>query len=431
MSDILVSPPASVPSPDRPSVAGEPLPRPADRAPALSDVRRLFPGATQVTYLDLAGRGLLSIPVKAAIDAHVDEAMAGRIDKTALFERTERSRERFAALINARPDEVTFTKNTSEGINMVAGAIPWQRGDNMILCAALEHPNNVYAWLHLQRLGVEVRMLPDEQGSMPVEAMIAAMDDRTRLVTASTVSFTPGFRTDVAALGRACRARGAIFLVDAAQSAGVIHADVVASSIDALATSTQKGLLALYGMGYLYIRQALAERMVPGGVARFGLDIGPADAHESDLGDGALRFLAGARRFDLGNYNYIGVHAVNASLELLLAIGTPAIEAHVTALARALANGLLDLGLPVFGGRPDGRLAHIVTVGRHGARTGGSELEASMQSLYAHLQDNGVRLSIRRGLLRFAFHLYNDASDVDRVLSLVRQWPGLASVHRH
>src|SRR5690606_5433772 len=135
------------------------------------------------------------------------------------FERTERSRERFAALINARPDEVTFTKNTSEGINMVAGAIPWQRGDNMILCAALEHPNNVYAWLHLQRLGVEVRMLPDEQGSMPVEAMIAAMDDRTRLVTASTVSFTPGFRTDVAALGRACRARGAIFLVDAAQSA--------------------------------------------------------------------------------------------------------------------------------------------------------------------------------------------------------------------
>ena len=85
----------------------------------------------------------------------------------------------------------------------------------------------------------------------------------------STVTFAPGFRTDVAALGRLCRERDVLLLVDAAQSAGVLHTDVQRSGIDAFAVSTQKGLLGLYGMGFLYCRRAWAERLEPAYLARF------------------------------------------------------------------------------------------------------------------------------------------------------------------
>ena len=81
------------------------------------------------------------------------------------------------------------------------------------------------------------------------------MDARTRCATVSTVTFAPGFRTDIDTLGRACRERGVLLLVDAAQSAGKVHTDVQRSNIDALTVSTQKGLLGLYGMGFLYVRR--------------------------------------------------------------------------------------------------------------------------------------------------------------------------------
>ena len=136
---------------------------------------------------------------------------------------------------------------------------------------------------------------------------------------------------------------------------------------DALAISTQKGLLALYGMGFLYVRRELAEKMHPPYVARFGIDMGRADVHESDLGDGTFKFMPAARRFDLGNYNFAAVCAVHESLKLLLSIGTKNIESHTVKLAHALAQGLLDLGLPVCAGKPGPQIGEIVTVGQYGS----------------------------------------------------------------
>src|SRR5678815_494031 len=105
---------------------------------------------------------------------------------------------------------------------MVATGFDWKRGDNVILCPELEHPNNIYPWLNLQRHGLETKLIAHRNGHMPVDEMIAAIDAGTRVLTVSTVTFSPGFRTDVEKLGRACKERGVLFLVDAAQSAGVL-----------------------------------------------------------------------------------------------------------------------------------------------------------------------------------------------------------------
>jgi cysteine desulfurase/selenocysteine lyase len=383
---------------------------------AIEAARANYPALERWTYMDVAGRCILSRATRAAIDAQLDERMMNGGDKDRFFALIERARGKFAQLINAEPDEIACTKNISEGLNMIATALHWQRGDNVILCADLEHPNNIYPWLNMRRYGLEVKNVKPRDGHIPVDEMVKLIDRGTRVITVSTVTFAPGFRTDVDALGRACRERGVLLLVDAAQSAGVLHTDVRKSNIDALAVSTQKGLLALYGMGFLYCRCEWAEKLQPAYLARFGIDLGK-DMHEASMGTEDFKLMPAARRFDLGNYNYVGAAAVDASLTELLAYGTREIERHVTGLAHAFAQGFLDLGLPVSGGKPGPHLAGIVTVGRMSADHYGTSDER-INGLYAHLTENRVKLSIRRGVLRFSLHLYNNMDDVARVLEL-------------
>jgi hypothetical protein len=155
-------------------------------------------------------------------------------------------------------------------------------------------------------------------------------------------------------------------MVDAAQSWCVLSTDVADSQIDGLAVSTQKGLLGLYGTDFLYCRRAWAEEMQPAYLARFSVDLG--DAHEAALGSDDYTLMPAARRFDLGNYNFLGCAAADASMAQLLAYDIQEIERHVLGLSHRLAQGFLDLGLPVCGGAPGPHLAHIVAVSR--PRTG-------------------------------------------------------------
>jgi selenocysteine lyase/cysteine desulfurase len=385
-------------------------------------VRALFPGAAGTVYMNVAARGLLSRPARAAMDEHLDRLAAGSADKPEMFATIERVREKFARLINADSDEIAYTKNVSDGLNAIASALPWQAGDNMVLCRDLEHPNNIYPWLNQHaRNDVTVRSVAENAGHIDVDAIIAAIDDRTRLVTASTVTFAPGFRADIGRLGRACRARDVFLLVDGVQSVGVVDTDMRELQVDGMAVSTQKCLLGLYGLGFLYCRREWADRMTPASLARFSIDLGE-DVHEATMGDEGYALMPGARRFDVGNYNYPAAVAVEPSLDLFLDIGPARIEQYVCGLAQRFAGGLHQLGLPVSGGPPGPHLAHTVTVGSFAANQNDAIDDAALESLYAHLTDNGVVLSIRRGMLRFALHLYNNEADVDRVLDLTRSW---------
>jgi selenocysteine lyase/cysteine desulfurase len=383
------------------------------------DVAHEFPGLAGGPYLDTAARGLLPRSAHAAIAASLDSVLMGRAEKNAMFATVERSRERFARLINARAGEIAITKNISEGLNIIAAALPWKAGDNVVVCRELEHPNNIFPWAGLKRrLGVEIRDVPARDGRLVAEDVIAAIDDRTRIVTLCEVSFSPGLRADIAPIGKATRARDIFFLVDGAQSVGIVHTDVEASGIDGLAVSTQKGLLGIYGMGFLYCRQGWAERLNPVYLARFGVDLGAT--HEAARGGDDFRLMPDARRFDVGNYNFAAAAGVDVSLAMLDRIGTRSIEAHVTRLARRLASGLDQLGLPVAGGGSGEGLAGIVSIGRHGAGGHDSSDDPHTQKLAEALKRSGVRLSVRQGMVRLSFHIYNDDSDVDHVLEVAR-----------
>ncbi|MEC9015481.1 MAG: aminotransferase class V-fold PLP-dependent enzyme [Gemmatimonadota bacterium] len=386
-----------------------------------SQVRALFPGASGQVYLDVSARGLMPEPVSAAVDQHIHTRMHYGGDKDELRAEVERARHAFADLVNSSVNEIAITKNVSEGLNLFAASLPWEAGDNVLVCPELEHPNNIYLWFNLARSkGIEVRTIPADEGRMPVAAMGDALDERTRVVTMPSISFAPGFLTDVKSLALAAKQVGALTLVDAAQSIGAIDTDVRDLGIDALAVATQKCLFSLYGFGFLYVRREVAESLVPIHVARYGIDLG--DAHETAFTEDELKYQPGALRFDLGNYNYLGATAAATALDLLAGWGMKNVEAHVCGLASELATGLLELGLPVAGGSPGSHLAHIVSVGESGGGRHYSADDPAMNSLYDHLVAAGIKLSIRSGVLRLSIGVYNQSVDIEHVIKAARSW---------
>jgi cysteine desulfurase / selenocysteine lyase len=395
---------------------------PPPLASSLPDLRHLFPGTLEQIYLDVSLNGLVPITAREAALRHLDRRVMGRADKADLHAQAERVRNQVARLLGAHSDEIAITKNVSEGLNLFAASLTWKAGDNVVLCPELEHPNNVFLWYNLRDgKGVELREIPPEGGHIPVDRMVEAMDERTRVVTASHVTFSPGFVTDVQTLSRAAHSRGALLLVDAAQSAGAVEIDVKDLDVDAMALGTQKSLLGLYGLGFLFVKRELADSVRPAFAARYGVDLGPG-ANETAIGDGEIRFKVGARRFDLSNYSYVALAAVEPSLDLILSVGMDHVEAHVRGLAARLAAGLLETGLPVAGGVPGPHLAHIVAVGEGAGGRRDRADDPPMDELHRHLGRNGVRLSIRRGVLRMSLGIYNDRADVDRVVDLCRSW---------
>jgi selenocysteine lyase/cysteine desulfurase len=233
-----------------------------------------------------------------------------------------------------------------------------------------------------------------------------------RVVAVSATSLVPGLRVDLDRLGEACRAAGVRLVVDGAQSVGIMHWDLSRTPVDALAVGAQKGLCAEYGLGFLYVRREFADQLRPRYLARFGVDVGAAD--EADYEPGPLRYKPGALRFDLGNYDFLAAALVQDSLALLSRVGTRAIERRVVGLAQALCMSLQAVGMRCVPA-PPGALANIVCLDP------GPD-PAVGHALHQHLRRDGVHVALRRRLLRFSFHLYNDASDVETAALSCRRW---------
>ncbi|PBB95678.1 cysteine desulfurase [Mesorhizobium sp. WSM3862] len=383
-------------------------------------LRQEFPATGSAIYMDVANQGLISRTTRMSMEQHLDNRLNGLNDEERMMQLVERTRSRFAKFIAADKDEVAITKNASEGINIIGNAIDWRPGDNVVLCRQLEHANNILPWLQIRdKHRIELRIVEADAGAIPYDAFVKAIDSRTRIVTVSTVTMVPGFKTAMEPIAEACKRAGAFLLADASQSVGILDTDVTRLGVDGLVASSYKGLMGLYGLGFLYCRREWADRLSPAYLARFSVDLG--DAPESAPIFDSVKLRAGAPRFEIGHYNFAGVIAVYASIGQLMEIGTLAIEQSVTSVARRLASGLLDLGLPVCGGAPGNHTGSIVALGDP-ELAGSREFDNRIHSLHEHLSENQVIVSVRRGMLRFSLHLYNTTDEVDRVVALAKNW---------
>ena len=377
-----------------------------------------FPALREQTYLSICEKMILHDAVRRGVELFLDRLAMATADRDGHEQMVAGARAKFARLMNVEPATVAAVRNVSDGINTVAWAMPMAEGDNVVVSADAEHPNNLYPWLRLGRRGNEARMVaPRPDGSLDIDAMIAAIDARTRIVSCASVTFAPGHRSDIARLGEACRARDVFLLVDGVQSAGILAHDLSAEPIDGLATSTSKGLLGLYGFGFLYVSPRWIERLEPAYLSRPAVKM-LTDDH-STMGGHDYELQPDSRRFEVGSYNLAGAYAADAALDLLLGLGIAAIEERVLPLAGALTEGGAALGLtPAVPGKGPSQ-SHVVTFGALDAGGHGFSSDPTIAPLSACLREAKVAHTIRRGQLRFALHGYNNADDIDRTLDCI------------
>jgi cysteine desulfurase / selenocysteine lyase len=364
-----------------------------------------FPVTRECVYLSHASVGPLTRRATARM-----AGMAGNTSRAGerlwqeRMDEAERVRGLAARILGARaPHEVAFVENTSTALSMVAEGLDWKAGDNVV-GATLEFPSNVYPWMGLAARGVEYRKVEERDGRVDPEELLALIDDRTRMLVLSWVQYASGFRSDLARLGKACRERGVLFVVDVIQGLGALALDVEREHVDVAAGSAHKWLLGPEGVALLYVSDRVVEQLRP---VRSGWRSmrDPFQWVEYDL-----TWNEGARRFESGTLNVYGIAALGGSLEILLELGAGEIETRVLALTDLAARGLADLGMAVVSSRRRGETSSIVTAVPSGC---------AAVDLVRDLGERNVIVAARAGRLRIAPHFYNTAEEIERCLEEV------------
>ncbi|MBC7185707.1 MAG: aminotransferase class V-fold PLP-dependent enzyme [Calditrichaeota bacterium] len=359
-----------------------------------------FPIVPEYAYLNHASNAPESRRVQERIQAHLRDCEYGDLKEETWHQYAERTRQHLARLIHAHPDEVTFVQSVTAAAAVVAQALRLRPGDNVVT-PVNQFPANIYPWLNLKSLGVETRLvrLPRD-GSLDVLA--DAIDRRTRLVSLCFVEYDDGWQHDLAAVGRLCRERNALFFVDGTQGVGALHFDVREIGADFVAANGVKWLMGPWGQGMLYVRGELLPTLFTPTLGWLSVE---NPAAFTDLNQ---PFKQSARRFEGGCQNLLGIAGLGASVEMLLEVGIPSIEERLLWLTALAASLVVEKGYEVVTKMVDDHRSGILSF-RHptmGAR-----------AVYEKLLKDKVVTSERNGLIRISPHFYNNAEDIERLIA--------------
>ena len=380
-------------------------------SPALLD-RTDFPLTRRYAYLNSAGMGLVALPVQRRTQDYATEiGTEGTLRFFASADAVlDAPRRAGARLFNADPQDIAIVNSASEPISQLAA---WRRprcGENVVLID-IDHPSPTLPWMRAaEEHGCEIRMarVADDPAALSFDHVARLVDQNTAVISLSHVQWTTGTLIDLTALGELARAHGALLVVDATHSAGVMPIDAPGSGVDMIVTGSFKWLCAYSGTGVCYVRRDLAEQMRP-------VMVGSRTSHGDTAPPGGaiddLHYPPAARRLEFGSSAHILRIALASAIEHMLAPGLTAIEAHVQALGERLIEGLAETGATLLSPRVRDRRAGIVT-----ARFDGFEGELLAEALIAR----GVVTIPRLAGLRFAPHSFNDSDDIDRALEEIR-----------
>ena len=366
--------------------------------PDFGALRRQFPTLDNWVYLDTAAKAPLPKCAEEAMISYMADMWEQVGERAFSIQEIERARETLARLVGVSPSTVSFLKNTSEGINIVAHGLGLEAGDK-VLISEFEHSACVLPWRRLEKIGVEVVVVRGSDGRIPPESFIEKMDDRTRAVGVSWVAYGNGYRFDIPAIAAACRERDIVLAVDGIQAIGVLATPLTELGADVVVAGGFKGLLSPTGTGFLYCREGFASRIEPAYAARFSFE-------SDDKWQQPLRLATDSSRFEYGNPNYLGIWVMRHSVELILDIGLDQIERRVEDLTTYLYERVEDRGFKVVTPKPWYERAGILSFDV-------PEPEMVRQQLL----DRRIVVNVRDGnTLRVAPHFYNTRQDIDTLV---------------
>ena len=366
-------------------------------------LRALFPVTERANYLNHAAVSAPPTPTINAIRSQLtDVSENGSVNFRRWLAVKESARQLLAGMLGARPEQVAFMRNTSDGLSTVANGLDWRAGDNLVTFRK-EFPSNLYPWLHLRDTrGVEVRVAEERVGRIDVDELIRMIDDRTRIVAISQVQYASGFRADLERIGRVARTYGALLVVDVIQALGVIPINVEAELVDVAAGAGHKWLLTPEGVGFLYLSDRARERIQPTLVGWTSVP------NPDDYGNYEQGWNRGALAWETGTAPVALIHGLEASLKLLNEVGLERIQAYLETLTDHLCEQLRHTDYEVVSSRSRGEKSQIVCI----RNTAG----LSSMDLYAHLKKKNIITAPRGDRLRISPHFYNTLAEIDELV---------------
>lgn len=313
-------------------------------------------------------------------------------------------KEKAGRLLNVSPEEIAFLSSTTEGINLLAHALDWRPGDNVVV-ADVEFPSDILPWTRLERLGVELRLVRHRDWRVSMTDLESRIDSRTRVVAVSLVSFLTGQRLVLEELSHRVRSAGALLSVDATHAAGVVEVD--AGLADVLISSCYKWLLGTHGVSVFYWNRSRLPDLEPPFLGWH------TPANFTDWRHPTrYEMRPGADRFEAGNPAYIAIYILDNALGYLSGVGVDEIESYVLDLSETVLRGVTELGLEIMTpARPQERAGNVCfTV---------PEPNAVMR----WFEERGILVWGDTQRVRVSTHLYNTAEDVTRLLENLRVCP--------
>jgi len=387
------------------------------------DVRKDIPLTGEVVYFDNAATSLTPKPVVEAMDEYYLRYRANvhrgvhRLSQMATH-MYEESRNVVADFINARFEEIVFTKNTSESLNLVALGLEhlFKPGDR-IVTTPYEHHSDLLPWQRLARkLGLKLEFIDgDGEGNLDLSDAEKKIKG-AKLVAVQHVSNALGAVHEVAELGKLAKEEGAIFVVDAAQSAGHMEVDVERFHADFLAFSGHKGPMGPTGIGVLYIREEFFDVFEPP-------LLGGGTIEDVDLN--SYKLTEPPERFEAGTPNIGGAVGLAAGIRYIGRIGIGEIERQERRLVERTVEGLDELGIPWYGPRNLDKHAGVVSFNVPGLHPHDvaailDERKVMVRSGH-HCALPVMKMLGVNGTVRASFHVYNSVEEVEAFLGVMEE----------
>ena len=385
------------------------------------DVRKDIPLTQEVIYFDNTATSLTPIPVVEAMNEYYLKYRANvhrgihRLSQMATH-KYEEARKIVADFLGAKFEEIIFTKNTSESLNLVALGLEWKKGDK-IVTTPYEHHSDLLPWQRVaKKYGAKLEIIEgDDEGNLDL-ADAEKKIKGAKLVAVQHVSNALGVIHEVEEIGKMAKEEGAIFVVDAAQSVGHMEVDVRKLHADFLGFSGHKGTLGPTGIGVLYINEEMFDIFEPP-------LIGGGTIEDVELYD--YKLTAPPERYEAGTPNIGGAIGLAAGIKYIEKIGLDKIEKQEHKLVKKTTEGLTELEIPWYGPRNLKKHAGVVSFNvppLHPHDVAGILDEHNIMVRSGHHCALPVmkRLGIN-GTVRASFHVYNSIEEVETFLSVLEE----------
>ncbi len=375
-------------------------------------VKAAFSIPPEITFLNSAWSHPLPIAGAEAVKRHAET----RVRPTEVMPSSQtmvtQVKQDFAELIGASPREISFVPNTSTGENLVVNGLGIPAAASSGINVVTDGLHFDGALVHLQALqrdrSLDLRIVAPRDFRIDIADLARVIDRKTRLVELSLVTMYNGFQHDLKAVCDLAHANGAYVYADIIQAVGAVPIDVRASGVDFCACSGFKWLMSDFGLGFLYARGDLLERVMTRSQWGYhSVDTMQTHVQKYDpAGEGPLSWTAGtsaSAHFEVGSNALGALAALSVGLPLVRRLGVANIEAHRLPLLKRLRDELPRLGLELV--TPSDSKSPIITFATRNGPAVADKLRAAR-----------INARVATHFVRFSPSVFNDMADIERVL---------------